>query len=323
VRISRAKPLSILWAISLPLADGVRRNASLVQRSGAFLASSHPRTVAGLVNMRGALAQSEEPLSATHGAGQERVDGAQRQVQRVMRLADVSADLTDPATQPAEACCTIPCFFLVIPEQLRSTPLSEREQAALSTYAHRGGTLICDPQLPGRRAIRKSASRFGNARHGYRCEVARAGNGRVVIWRTDFYSWVHTDESLAASRERPEAAAVYSSSEVYASGTRVSSPVLRSENRTIPCYSTNWCQNAATGPFGAVRADCHPAESCAEVCLAFRNWGDDQAQDTIRILETTTNMRAATPDDYVGTPDHMPPRESLMLPLNASLCTDA
>jgi hypothetical protein len=306
---------------SLPLADGVRRNASLVQRSGAFLASSHPRTVAGLVNMRGALAQSEDLSAQRMEPARKEFDGAQRQVQRVMRLADVSADLTDPATQPAEALLHDPVLFLVIPEQLRSTPLSEREQAALLDYAHRGGTLICDPQLPAGALFEKALPASEMLDTGTDVKSHELGNGRVVIWRTDFYSWVHTDESLAASRERPEAAAAIQALRSMLQGQGVSSPVLRSEKPDDSLLFNELVPNAATGPFGAVRADCHPAESCAEGLLSISNWGDDQAQDTIRILETTTNMRAATPDDYVELPIHMPPRESLMLPLNASLCT--
>jgi len=305
---------------SLPLAGGVGRNASLVQRSGAFLASSHPRTVAGLVNMRDVLVQSEGAFAERISQDANGFDGTERQVRRVMRLADVPADLADPAA-PAEVLLHDPVLFLVIPEQLRYTPLSEREQAALLDYAYRGGTLICDPQLPAGALFEKALPTSEMLDTGTDAKSHELGNGRVVIWGMDFYSWVHTDESLAANRERPEAAAAIQALRSVLQGQGVSSPVLRSEKPDDSLLFNELVPNAATGPFGAVRADCHPAESCAEGLLSISNWGDDQAQDTIRILEPTTNMRGATPDDYVELPIHMPPRESLMLPLNASLCT--
>jgi len=307
--------------VSLPLADGVRRNASLVQRSGAFLASSHPRTVAGLVDMRDVLVQSEGASAERISQAAKEFDGTERQVRRVMRLADVPADLADPASQPAETLLHDPVLFLVIPEQLRGTPLSEREQTALLDYARRGGTLICDPQLPDGALFEKAlpASEMLDMSAGVKSH--ELGNGRVVIWTMDFYSWIHADESLAASRERPEAMAAIQALRSVLQGQGISSPVLRSEKPADTLLLSELVQNAATGPFGAVRTDCHPGESCAEGLLSISNWGEDQAQDTISVLEPTTNMRAATPNDYVELPIQMPPRESLMLPLNASLCT--
>ncbi len=319
--LERTAVLSLLGD-PLPAAEVLQRNADLIQRSSKFLASSHPRTILGLLDLRNSFAYADSSVTRSDFQSMEALDATIQQTQRVAHLADIASDFADPMLQPVESLLRDPLLLAVLPPEVREVPLSDAVQLALLEYVRRGGTLICDPGLPAGKALEKAipANEMTEVADGISSH--EFGSGRVVVWKRDFYSWIKPNQDRHVDAEEPPAAGVIRALKSLLQGQGVSTPVFRSgEEGSAPWLFRELLPDADTGPFGVIRADCHPGQDCAEGLLSVSNWSDRQIQDKLQVLMPTTNVRTATPKDYVELPLDLNARESLMLPLNMPLCS--
>jgi hypothetical protein len=308
---------------SLPAAEAVQRNGDLIRRSGNFLASSHPRTILGLLDFRNSLA-------LTHSAGTrsnqmiEAANNSLHQAQRVANLADIASDVSDPIQQPAESLFRDPVLLAVLPPEMRNVPLSDAAQLALLDYVRRGGILVCDPQLPAGEELQKAVPANEMTEAGDGVRSYEFGSGRVVVWDKDSYSWIKPGQQGQPQMEEPQTTEAIRALKALLRGQGVSTPVFRSSQETpTPWFFRELLPDAQTEPFGVIRSDCRPGQDCAEGLLSVSNWSDRRMQNKLQVLMPTTNVRTATPNDYVELPLELSARESLMLPLNTPLCSAA
>jgi len=304
---------------SLPPAEVIRRNGQLIRRSGAFLASAHRRTLLGIVDWRSALPPERSADAAQFSA-------TARRIERVAELADVPTDIVDPERQPLLFLLHDTALLLQVPSQLQGRSLlSPNAEQALLEFIRRGGILICTPQLPSNSAIAEafqSADPAPGETRDAPIAVRTVGSGHVVAWSDDFVSWVRLDESPAETRAQPEARGAIDRLRGLLAAQHAHPPVLQSALPADSLTISELLPNVIASSFGNAVASCHAGHRCAEGLLSVTNSADAVATDTLRILAPTANHRIAAKDDYVRLPVEIPARESLMLPLDTSLCID-
>ncbi len=151
---------------ALPNSERIRREHTLVDRLGAFFASSHRRSVLGIVDWRTGSAFSDG-ISAEAQANVERdFDNTLRQIERVSTLANIPAELADPVAQSPAELARNPVLLLVIPSDLRGKQfLSAAAQNSLLEFVRRGGALICNPELPLGNQFQRSSAKCRCASH--------------------------------------------------------------------------------------------------------------------------------------------------------------
>ena len=303
----------------LPPAEVIRRNGQLIRRSGFFLGSAHRRTLLGIVDWRSTLPPDRSADAAQFSA-------AARRIERVAELADIPTDIVDPERQPLLFLLHDTALLLQVPSELQGRSLlSAHAEQALLEFVRRGGVLICTPQLPPNSAITEafqSADPALGESSDAPIAVRAVGSGHVAIWSDDFVSWVRLDESPAETRAEPEARGVIDRLRGLLAAQHAHAPVLRSALPADSLAISELLPNVIASSFGNAAAGCHAGHRCAEGLLSVSNSADAVATDTLRILAPTGNHRTAGDDDYTALPIEIPARESLMLPLDTSLCID-
>jgi hypothetical protein len=302
-------------------ARAVQRNAQLLELWGEFLASSHKRADMGLVYPMGAYAQEslgrEEIL---------RVSESVMRMVRVAQLAGLSVELLDPDYQPVEqllrhALVVLPVFDAVS-EKLR---ISAKAQSALADYARRGGTLVFVPAVPKGGALEQAWTTASKSSHSSDpqaavSQVAGVGKGRIALSSKDFFKWVELDESFAENRARFEAAwAIQVLREfLMLAGVRpaVTSVTLgKSAEPAGEFVVTQLVSNAETGVLSTRRG--------GRGLLSVTNLSHDAAvEHTLEILSPRVGARGGN-EQRISLAVSVPPRESLLLPLQFPLCSSA
>lgn len=305
----------------LPPAEAVRRNGDLVRRSGFFLASAHRRTILGIVDWRSQMAASQNDSGIQSAISNFEI--AARKIERTADLADIPLDLVDPDRQPLLFLLHDTVLLLISPPELRGRALlSEKSQQALLQFVERGGSLICIPELPPESQIAAAVQAAEPNKIDDSTSESSVGKGKIVVSSSDFYSWLHLADSPAESRKRSEASQAIAQLNKIMLAEHARSPVLRSASPADSLFTAELLPNIMETAFGIEASSCHAGHRCAEGLLSVSNASDAAATDILRILPPTANHRTATDDDYAALPIEVPPHESLMLPLDTSLCID-
>ena len=282
---------------------------------GSWVAASHPRADFGLVDALAAL-----PRENLTKADASAVIGTLEQVQRLAQYAGLSAELTDPEFQPAAQ--LLRHALLLMPVYKPGDPayaLSEEAQRALADYVRGGGVLVCFPGAP-------SGAVLGALEQGKEAESTRlpagtrewrAGSGRFVVLTKDFYSWISPGEDFADGQERFPAPFARSLVRELLAEAGVRPSIRRAEHGapSPDLIATELISNGGTLPLGK--------RSGGEAWLSAVNLSYDAAiSETIEVLSPRSSAREerSAPADWISMPIRVPPRESLMLPVELSLC---
>jgi hypothetical protein len=306
-------------------ARAVERNANFLEPWSEFLASAHPRTSFALIDWRSGLSQAESlpPLSAESAAVESQ--STLRQIERVAFFAGLPVELTDPSIQPVDSLLHEPVLLLVIPRALRGASfLPVKTQTALLEYVRRGGTLVCDPERPQGRLFVEALRDTTSTPLGEGMSTTKLGQGQLIEWSKDFYSWAEAGESFAASQARPQADEAIAELHNMVQQVGIHSPVIQSPGQTAALLVQELQPNESAGPLGALDETCAMRRpQCGKGLLSVTNWSNDTAvQETLKILPPNVNARGVSEPDYIELPVEIPAGESLMLPLNVPLCTE-
>jgi hypothetical protein len=300
-----------------PGAREVARTGEWLQAWGSQLAASHPRADFGLVDTLAAL-----PREKVSRADASSVTTTITQLQRLAQYSGMSPELVDPEYQPPEQ--LLRHALLLLPVYKPEDPafaLSEKAQRALEAYVRGGGVLVCFPGRP-------AGAVFETLQKGPVAETTllppgsmawRAGTGRLVVLTKDFYSWVSLHEEFAEGRKRVEAPFARSLVESLLQDAGVRPCVRRdlSKPEASELVVTELVSNEGTLPLGE--------RSGGQAWLSVVNLSHDfPASETLRVLSPHASARSEknAPDDWIEVPVTVPPGESLLLPLDLSLCLE-
>jgi len=304
-------------------ATAVERNAQLLEPWGEFLASAHPRASIGLVDWRGGLSRVEglPPLSAESAAEESRV--TLRQIQRVAFVAGLPVELADPAIQPVDSLLHYPVLLLMIPRAFHGTAfLPAGTQTALLDYVRRGGTLVCIADVPAGRVFDEALRDATWTQLAEGMKATKLGQGQVIDWGKDFYSWVDPTENFESDQAHPEAGEAMAELHNLVQQVGIRSPIIQAPGQSGALLVQELLPNESSGPLGAPDDDCSLRRPhCGEGLLSVTNWSSNApVQENLRILPPNVNARGGSESDYVELPVEVPIGESLMLPLNTPLC---
>ena len=297
-----------------PRLHAVTRNSSMLHRWGPQLAASHKRADFGILYPLGSFPQ--ELLSP---ADILKVSESVMRVERLATLAALSTELLDPAYQPVEQLLRDPMLLLPVfdPDQPQFQ-LSDQAQRAIVAYVRRGGTLLVFPTRPRGAILEelwKSAPDVETpaAEKGIRAHW-KFGGGEVIESTKDFFSWVALDRSFAqnhAQRESEWAIGVLREF-MLAAGLRPTVIIPSKPAGTGHLIASELVTNEGTGPLGERKG--------GQGFLSVTNLSADSAAHTfLEILSPAASARGKHAD-YTALHVTVPPRESLLLPLDAPIC---
>lgn len=299
----------------------VTRNGKFLEMWGEFLASSHPRVGIGLVDWSNGLSTGDVIPAALEASRQGR--SMFQRIERVALLAGLPIELVSPGAQPTELLLHNSLLLLAIPDSLRGkTFLPAATQTALLEYVRAGGVLICNPERPASPAFDEALRGAASQPSGDGFRVTPLGRGRVVEWSKDFYSWLDPRESFAESFARQESHFAITALQAAAQFARLRAPVVQSNQNQATLLVNELVPNAAAEMLSGQKSDCASRPVCNKGLLNVTNWsGTEEIRQTLKILPPDIDPRIATDSDFFELPVDIPPRESLMLPLNYPLCS--
>ncbi len=298
-----------------PRARALERNGQLIAEAGGFLAASHKRADFGLVYPLGDFPQTQ--LSREDIL---QVSKAVMQIERIAQLAGLADELLDPEYQPVEQLLRHRLVLLPVfdPSQPKLT-LSERAQRALVGYVRRGGTVLYFPMRPAGDIL---AQLWQNAPAPQAAPAAavtarwKFGEGQVAESSKDFYSWVTLKEGFSENLSHLEARWSIQALQDFLSAANVL-PAVRvgqGSHRPPGLLFTELVGNEGTGLLGA--------RTGGEGMLSVTNLNEGEPADTA--LEALSPRAGSSSDaKYVPVFVSVPPHESLLVPLEFSLCRAA
>jgi Glycosyl hydrolases family 35 len=300
-----------------PRLRSVQRNGLFLNEWGPRLAASHKRADLGIVYPIGAYPQEQLQQDDIR-----RVSESVMRIERLANLALLSSELVDPEYQPLDQLLRDPLLFLpTLDAEAPQFALSETAQRALVEYVRGGGTLVVFPVRPQGAVIQElfdppvppGPASENSAMRGH----WKFGEGEVIESSKDFFSWVPLDESLSGDHERPESQwAIRALREIVISGkvrpsVRLADKIVGSKDVIVSEIVTN----EGTSPLG-VRAG-------GQGLLSVTNLSPDEwGELSLEALPPDASSRAM-PADYLPVHVTVPPRESMMLPLQVPLCAAA
>jgi len=313
------------WGAALALSGASQRAAVQVARIGEWLriwgsqlAASHRRADFGLVH----------PLAALPRENLARADVAQitkttLQLERLAQYAGMSSELADPQFQPAEqlsrhALLLLPVYRPDDPAYL----LSEQAQRGLDAYVRGGGVLVCFPARPAGAIFDAMAQAPAAApEHLPAGSLSwNVGKGRLVVLTKDFYSWLSLSDDFDEGLTRFEAPFALSLLQAMLADAGVRQSVRRviSAPPVAELLATVLVSNQGTLPFGERSG----GQGWLSVVNASRH---DTAAGTLQVLLPSLSARSQkdSDEDWLTLPVSLPPRESLLLPLDFQLCLAA
>jgi hypothetical protein len=304
-----------------PGARGVTRNGQLISTWSAMLASSHARADFGIVDLRTCLgAAPADEAAASHIARMI------EQTFRVSALAGYTPELLNPAVQSVERLLRNAAILLPVPQGNGTIlPLAQKAQAALVEFVKRGGVLIYFPSRPPG-ALLEPLWQAAPASPATSENITEwpFERGRVIASSNDFYSWVSLAENLAQNRVQAESSpAAESLTALLARAGAPRSlrrPASNSSNPDV--FVAQLVSNeASTTP---VRPHaCVEEQLCAAALVSVTNISADQpAEESFEIADPGAHASGAT-SATIPFDVNVPPRESLLLPVHAPLCSAA
>lgn len=306
-----------------PRSQVVLRTAQLLPLWGEFLASSHRRADFGLIFF---------PHSSRFDSRAETEAEFPPPLLRLLRLFHLdglSPELVEPQLQPPEQLLRHPLIlFPVEASPPAPAELPESVQQKLLEYVRRGGTLVFFPRrpagalldaaLPSSPAPDDASSTASNDQASAISRRWILGQGTVLESTKDFFSWIVLSESFAETRARFEAAWALQVLREFLSQARVQ-PVFVDTDASRPkpphLVLSQLVTNAGSGTLGE--------RTGGSGLLSVTNLDYDSAvEHSVAILSPRADARASQPARIPIT-FQVPPRESLLLPLHFSLCSQA
>lgn len=297
-----------------PELAAVERNGNLLNRWGPQLAASHKRADFGIIDPVGSYQQ--ELLNAEEIV---RVKRTLKRMERTATLGMLSTELIDPEYQPLsqlmrDAAIILPVFD---PEKAEFQ-ISETAQRTIVEYVEEGGTLVLYQGRPVGKyfdELWKTAPEVpSQATESAIRNHWRVGKGDVIECTKDFDSWVALDQSFTENLTRNQSAyAIDLLKEIVAAADiepAVKWPAKEKHGGEI--VASEIVSDEGTERLGTRKG--------IAGFLSVTNMGSgDPADITIEALAADAPARG-TADDYIPVHVIVPPRESLLLPLNQSIC---
>ncbi len=312
------------WDAALALNGSKQAAAREVQRIGDWLrtwgsqlAASHPRADFGLV----------DPVAALPAKGLARVDvtsitDSLMQIERLAQYAAMSPEIVDPQNQPAEQLLrhALLLFPVYKPED-PSFALTAQAQHTLDAYVRSGGVLACFPGRPTGAVFEEmeTGPPAGSGDLPAGTKVWRVGTGRLVVLTKDFYSWVSPRQAYEEGTKQFEA----SSAGPMLVALLKSAGVRRAIRRAAPeaeapeLVASELVTNEGTLPLGD--------RSGGQAWLSVVNLSYEKAaSETLEVLSPRASARLekSAASDWIQVPVRLPPRESLLLPIEVELCLE-
>ncbi len=300
-----------------PRMHAVIRNLEILQRWGPQLAASHKRADFGIIYPMGAY-----PQELLERADVSAVSTTVMRIERLAATAMLSSELLDAEYQPVEqllrnAVTLLPVFDPSKPQ----FQISEKAQGAIVEYVRRGGTLVVFPQRPRGSvidALWKDApgdetNNETNLKSGIRSRW-KFGQGEVILSTKDFYSWIALERALPEIRGEREAdwAAGVLREFLQAAGVRPSVESSVTPSQPSDLQIDEIVSNEGTEELGARKG--------GRGFVSVTNLSaSETADESFRILSTAASARG-TDVAYIPLHVTVPPRESLLLPLEEPVC---
>jgi hypothetical protein len=294
----------------------VRRNSYLLGHWGPQLAASHKRADFGIVYPMGAYPQ--DILAAPDILG---VSESVMRLQRLATLAMLSSELRDPEHQPVDQLLRDPLLLLPVPDQGKPQfQLSDRAQEVLVEYVRRGGTLAVFPARPEGKILEelwKQAPASSEPEEGSPIRGRwKFGEGEVIESTKDLISWIALDRSLSENRAQAEADWSMGAIRQFmsAEGLRPTIEISGYPKGAKDLITTEIVTNEGTGLLGD--------RETGQGFLSVTNLAKYETADVdINVLSPSAPARR-TRGIYVALHAVVPPRESLLLPIEEPLCSE-
>jgi hypothetical protein len=297
-----------------PRLHGMTRNSSVLHRWGPQLAASHKRADFGILYPLGAFPQ--ELLSR---ADILQVSESVMRVERLSTLATLSSELLDPAHQPVEQLLRDPLLLLPVFDPDRPQfQFSEQAQRVIVQYVRRGGTLLVFPTRPAGTILEELWKSAPDPEALARDKGIRArwkfGGGEVIESTKDFFSWVALDRSFRENRAQRESewAIGVLQEFIAAAGLRPAVIISGKAAGTGHLIASEIVTNEGTGALGERKG--------GQGFLSVTNLSADSAANTVLEILSPAAPARGKHADYTALHVSVPPRESLLLPLEAPIC---
>jgi hypothetical protein len=311
-----------LWGAALdPNGRGQRRfeafarNSEFLRRWGPQLSASHKRADFGIVDPLGASAQTPAPLAPEDI---RRITGGIQKIERLAQLDHMATGIVDPEHQQVDLLLRDALLVLPVMDAAGAPlPLSEKAQQSLVEYVRRGGTLFVFPSRPEGNAIAE-LWKDAPAPHADASELfsssAKFGKGRVLESSKDIFKWIALDSTYSENRAHENAAfAMQSLAQILKeAGVQQAVRVTGDPPSASDLVVTELVSNEGTEPLGA--------RSGGEAWISVTNLNaDDTIEAPLDILSPTASSTGDSPARIALTAT-IPPRESLLLPVNIPIC---
>jgi glycosyl hydrolase family 35 len=297
-----------------PRLHAVRRNSALLHHWGPQLAASHKRPDFGIAYPLGAYPQgllSRQDIL--------RVSDSVMRIERLATLAMLSSELVDPAYQTVEQLLRDPMILLPVFDPSRPQfQLSDRAQRTIVAYVRQGGTAVIFPERPAGSILDELWKTAPEAEQPAANTAIRAhwkfGAGEVIESTKEFFSWVALDRGFAENRDQPEAAWAISVLRefIMAGGLRPAVVISGKPTGASQLIANEIITNEGTELLGE--------RDGGQGFLSITNLASSITADTyLEVLAPRASARG-NHTDYLPLHVTLPPRESLLLPLQTSLC---
>lgn len=305
-----------------PRAAAVRRDGEFLGRWGSWLAAAHKRADFGIAYPLGSL--PEEKLTP---ADIKQVSETILRLEMLGQLAHLSSELLDPEYLPVDQLLRDPVILLPVFDPAKPEfQMSEKSERALSEYVQGGGTLVVFPRMPAGSAFEEivRASAKPGPSGGVISTEIQFGSGRVFQASQDFSSWIDLDETFSHNASLPDFSRSKSALNqiLNEAGVRPSVVLEFSSQPTSDLVITELVSNEGTGLLGE--------RTGGQGMLSVTNLSSRETSQNVEVLSPTVSSRFSThntseqdSDQAVNLPIHLeiPPRESLLLPLDQPLCS--
>jgi hypothetical protein len=302
-----------------PGARSVTRNGHLIAAWGAMLASSHPRADFGIVDLRTCLGAALADQAAA-----SQIARTMEQISRVSGLAGFTPELLNPAAQSAERLLRNAVILLPVPERnVGNLPLSEKAQTALVEFVKRGGVLIYFPSRPPG-ALLEPLWQAAPASPVTSENIVEwpFERGRVIASSKDFYSWVSLAYDLQQNRAQAESSRAAESLTALLARAGAPRSLRRpaSSNINQDVFVSQLVSNESSTTTARPHA-CLEEQLCAAALVSVTNLSADQsAEESFEITDPGAHASGGT-SATIPFDVNVPPRESLLLPVHAPLCS--
>jgi hypothetical protein len=311
-----------LWGAAFDLnghrqkrAEAVQRNGDFLKEFGPRLAASHKRADFGIVYPIGAYAQT-----TLAPADVLRVSDTVQKIERLAQLGHLSSELLDPEYQPVDELLRDPLVFLpVFDSEGKPLELSEKAQQSLVEYVRRGGTLFSFPSRPEGKIIAQLWDEAPTERADVSEVISaswKSGAGRVIESSKDFYSWIKLKDSVEENRAQEIAAwanqavgTVLTTANIHPA-VQVAGNPARASNLIV----TELVSNEGTNPLGA--------RTGGEGWISVTNLDADETVDALIAALSPDTSSIGDAARTVTINVSVPPKESLLLPLEIPICYD-